>query len=298
MPEISRVGVLGCGLMGSGIAQAAAAAGLPDRRARRRGRPARHGARRPSGSRSTSWSRRASSTPPPATARWTVSPSPPTWPPWRTAISSSRPSPRTSRSRTSSGARSTPRAPAGTIFASNTSSLSIGDMAAATGRPGPLRRPPLLQSRAAHAAGRGGAGGGHLAARRSSARWHSPGASARSRSPPATARASWSTGCSCPTCSTPSGRWSRASASAADIDRGMQLGCGHPMGPLTLLDFVGLDTVASASPRSCSTSTGRPASPRRRCCGGWWRPVCMAGNRAGGFMIIRPIRPTPIDLGL
>ena len=28
-----------------------------------------------------------------------------------------------------------------------------------------------------------------------------------------------------------------------DIDRGMQLGCGHPMGPLTLLDFVGLDTT-------------------------------------------------------
>ncbi len=35
----------------------------------------------------------------------------------------------------------------------------------------------------------------------------------------------------------------RASRSIADIDRGMQLGCGHPMGPLTLLDFVGLDTA-------------------------------------------------------
>jgi 3-hydroxybutyryl-CoA dehydrogenase len=30
---------------------------------------------------------------------------------------------------------------------------------------------------------------------------------------------------------------------AQDIDTGMTLGCGHPMGPLTLLDFVGLDTV-------------------------------------------------------
>jgi 3-hydroxybutyryl-CoA dehydrogenase len=32
-------------------------------------------------------------------------------------------------------------------------------------------------------------------------------------------------------------------ASKEDIDNGMKLGCGHPMGPLTLLDFVGLDTT-------------------------------------------------------
>jgi 3-hydroxybutyryl-CoA dehydrogenase len=32
-------------------------------------------------------------------------------------------------------------------------------------------------------------------------------------------------------------------ATVEDIDRGMQLGAGHPMGPFTLLDFVGLDTV-------------------------------------------------------
>ena len=31
-------------------------------------------------------------------------------------------------------------------------------------------------------------------------------------------------------------------ASVPDIDAGMKLGCGHPMGPLTLLDYVGLDT--------------------------------------------------------
>ncbi len=31
--------------------------------------------------------------------------------------------------------------------------------------------------------------------------------------------------------------------SIPDIDEGMRLGCGHPMGPLTLLDFVGLDTT-------------------------------------------------------
>ncbi len=34
-------------------------------------------------------------------------------------------------------------------------------------------------------------------------------------------------------------------ASKEDIDNGMMLGCGYPMGPLTLLDFVGLDTTLS-----------------------------------------------------
>lgn len=32
-------------------------------------------------------------------------------------------------------------------------------------------------------------------------------------------------------------------ASITDIDKGMHLGAGHPMGPFTLLDYVGLDTT-------------------------------------------------------
>ncbi len=35
----------------------------------------------------------------------------------------------------------------------------------------------------------------------------------------------------------------RGVASISDIDTGMVLGCGHPMGPFTLCDFVGLDTL-------------------------------------------------------
>ena len=36
-------------------------------------------------------------------------------------------------------------------------------------------------------------------------------------------------------------------ASVEDIDKGMKLGCNHPMGPFTLLDFTGLDICYNAS---------------------------------------------------
>jgi 3-hydroxybutyryl-CoA dehydrogenase len=36
-------------------------------------------------------------------------------------------------------------------------------------------------------------------------------------------------------------------ASKEDIDRGMVLGCAHPMGPLALSDLIGLDTLQSVA---------------------------------------------------
>ena len=37
------------------------------------------------------------------------------------------------------------------------------------------------------------------------------------------------------------------SAIREDIDNGMEMGCAHPMGPLKLADLIGLDTVASVA---------------------------------------------------
>ncbi len=36
-------------------------------------------------------------------------------------------------------------------------------------------------------------------------------------------------------------------ASAEDVDKGMRLGCAHPMGPLALSDLIGLDTVKAVA---------------------------------------------------
>nr|KAF6431326.1 hydroxyacyl-CoA dehydrogenase [Rousettus aegyptiacus] len=37
--------------------------------------------------------------------------------------------------------------------------------------------------------------------------------------------------------------YERGDASKEDIDIGLKLGAGHPMGPFELLDYVGLDTI-------------------------------------------------------
>ena len=63
--------------------------------------------------------------------------------------------------------------------------------------------------------------------------------------PTATRPASSSTGCWSRTCSTRSAPTKKGVGSVGEIDEAMKAGAGHPMGPLTLSDFVGLDTLGS-----------------------------------------------------
>ncbi|MFT5051682.1 MAG: 3-hydroxyacyl-CoA dehydrogenase, partial [Chlamydiales bacterium] len=51
----------------------------------------------------------------------------------------------------------------------------------------------------------------------------------------------------------------RGDASKEDIDAAMQFGCGHPMGPITLTDYVGLDTTLSILEGWCERYPEEPA---------------------------------------
>ena len=82
-----------------------------------------------------------------------------------------------------------------------------------------------------------------------------------------------------------------------DIDKGMKLGCGYPMGPFTLLDFVGLDTtVRIAEIMFDEYREARYAAPpllRRMVAAGFY------GRKNGrGFYDYATDPPTPTDLGL
>ena len=50
-------------------------------------------------------------------------------------------------------------------------------------------------------------------------------------------------------------------ASAEDIDKGMVGGCGHPMGPLALIDLVGLDTTMAVAESMYAETKERLYSP-------------------------------------
>ena len=86
-------------------------------------------------------------------------------------------------------------------------------------------------------------------------------------------------------------------ASIEDIDKGMQLGAGHPMGPFTLLDFVGLDTVDKiAEIMFTEYRESRYAPPpllKRMVLAG------MLGRKSGkGFYDYSSSPPRPSSLGL
>jgi 3-hydroxybutyryl-CoA dehydrogenase len=85
--------------------------------------------------------------------------------------------------------------------------------------------------------------------------------------------------------------------SVPDIDKGMVLGTGHPMGPFTLLDFVGLDTTYKiAEIMFAEYREPRYAPPpllKRMVLAG------MAGKKSGkGFYDYSTNPPTVSDLGL
>jgi 3-hydroxybutyryl-CoA dehydrogenase len=86
-------------------------------------------------------------------------------------------------------------------------------------------------------------------------------------------------------------------ASVTDIDKAMQLGCAHPMGPLTLLDFVGLDTTAHIAEimfdEYRETRYAPPPLLRRMVLAG------MTGRKSGrGFYDYSVDPPAPSNLGL
>ena len=89
----------------------------------------------------------------------------------------------------------------------------------------------------------------------------------------------------------------RGIASVADIDAGMQLGCGHPMGPLTLLDFVGLDTSLRVGEilyqEFREPHYAPPPLLKRMVLAGWY------GKKSGkGFYDWTASPPVPSELGL
>lgn len=89
----------------------------------------------------------------------------------------------------------------------------------------------------------------------------------------------------------------RGVASVRDIDSGMTLGTGHPMGPFTLLDFVGLDTTYRIAEIMFDEYRERRYAPppllKRMVLAG------MYGRKSGkGFYDYSVDPPRVVDLGL
>ena len=82
-----------------------------------------------------------------------------------------------------------------------------------------------------------------------------------------------------------------------EIDAAMKAGASHPMGPLTLADFVGLDTLASICDAMFDEFRERrfaaPPTLRKMVAAGWY------GRKSGkGFYDYSGEKPVPSELGL
>src|SRR5207237_1946672 len=71
-------------------------------------------------------------------------------------------------------------------------------------------------------------------------------------------------------------------ATREDIDDGMRLGCGHPMGPLQLLDLIGLDTAMFVCEALYEEYANGDYAPPP-CCVGWWLPAISAARPVAAF---------------
>ena len=186
-------------------------------------------------------------------------------------------------------------APPATIFASNTSSLSITEMAAATGRPdrvvglhffNPVPLMPLVELvpgiassgptlDAAHGFAR--ALGKEVVVARDTA-----GFVVNRLLVPYLLDAVRAV--------------EQGVAPVGSIDAAMRLGCGHPMGPLALLDFVGLDTalrIAEALYREFREPRMAPPPMLRRMVA-----AGMVGKKGGrGFYDWSGGEPVPVEVG-
>jgi len=86
--------------------------------------------------------------------------------------------------------------------------------------------------------------------------------------------------------------------SIADIDASMKLGCGYPMGPFTLLDFVGLDTTYYIThvmfDEFKEKRFGSPSLLKRMVMAGWYGKK----NGKGFYDWSNPEKPAPQDAAL